>query len=686
MSNANNNVQISFGTSGLTRVLGALNRLSQAGQRINGAFTRDISRVASVAGTAAGAVGGIGVAAAALGAGSLAGFVSALNAAKQAAKEVSEELELTSTRAAGAGIEDANRFAGLVFAAQQAGIEDAETVVGAMAGLQAGLLDVADESEGMLTAFEALNARYEDFFTTDGEILDGATIFRNMSKRIDALPDDTNIAQALLPILGETDAFEFARFFELGSAEIEKFIQSYEQLTDVRDIDFELARSFRRSQTELQAGFFGLRNAFARGLFPDLSQSNQDFTKFTVEIRRQAERLGKSVGTAFAELTPRMIEATRLAGALLEGRASDLEDTPLKRAFVGIGVAVSAVSQGFLDILDYLATGETDAPWLVSTLETLQKISLAFDSVIAAGRSVADFFDDYLKPAFVGLNDIFSSVYEWFGVNEKPAQFALTAGLIAFSGTIATTIGLLGSLTSALVAAGAAAGSAALAGAGAAGGALSGAAGVAVPVAAAVGTGFALSSVYDLEESVAQATERAKLIAEEEGEAAGAAYLKTFIEAVAPQNRTANILNDALSKVPLLGRLSADFDGSSEELQVLIDQGSAEQAASGMSQALADFGLVLNAQKQHELTASLNIADLNIADGVARSLDQLNANLAASIDVRVPDVEAPPAAPAKTPISISLFPGTESFELFGDEDTAKKMMIEMRKAQRASLG
>lgn len=664
--NSRFDILINIGMNGLRRLLVGFNRIQSAARRVGSAMRRDMQRLAAVSGAAARALGAISKAALGLGAASIAAFVAALAKAKDIAGDVAEKLELINTRAKGAKIDDKIRFEGLFFAAEQAGIEDAETVIGALAGMQAAVRDLKDGSEDMRDAFAALGGEYKDFFDADGNILAGDELFKNLSRLIDDLPDDKNIAEALLPILGETDAFEFARFFELGSDEIEKNILLYKELADVREDDFKLAREYKQSLTSLNTAKDGLQIAFARGLFPDLSKSTNDFTLFYNSVKPQMEELGRRFGEIFRDITPKAIEAGNILANLLAGNGAALEDTPLKRALTGIGKVIKAVSSGMSDVLDYLSGG-TPAPWLEATIGV-------FTGIASAARDFASTYTETVKPAFESMGNWLDNFYSMFGVEGKSTQFALTAGLIAFSGTITTLIGTLGRLAAQFTAI----------------------AGPLLSIAGSIAalTGGTAFSVADVKRQF----EEAERHAAELGGDAGAAYYLAFLKEVPEQYKLFQGFNEVLQYA---GR-GVDIDGAIADLEEQLASADPIQIQLGtdsLKEDIADKGyfdiqssgsrFVEGAFDNAEKAWGLTSVNFNL---FSKATELLSGSIDKLVDgLSVPSAPPIPSLPGATTLSAApkepaiIQLGNLGYPVEGSPDVISSLVDAARKSNRARL-
>lgn len=436
------NIIIQVGLNGLRNLLLGFQRISVAAGRITTALRLDLGRIAGIAGTAASSLLKISAAGGAVASLTFGAFIAGLAKARSIADEVAERLNLINTRAQGGKIGDKIEFDGLVFAAGQSGIQDAETVIGAVAGLQAALRDLKSGSEDAQLAFSNLNGTYEDFFDQDGNILSAKDLFINISRLVSELPETVNIAEALIPIFGETDAFEFARFFDRGPAFIEAAIEENKRLAPVFEADFVAAEKYIASKKRLETARQGIDDAFFRGFNAQGSAFNNDIANFFSTLGPQAEQFGERVGKVFQDLTPKVIEFVDTLLNLISGNGATLADTPLKRALIGVGIVITAIGQGLQDVADYLQ-GNPPAPWL----ETL---ILVFTAASDALKGFATLYTEVLAPAIGGLTEILSGLYEMLGVDGAAKQVAITVALLAFSGTIISITTNIGKLIGAL--------------------------------------------------------------------------------------------------------------------------------------------------------------------------------------------------------------------------------------------
>jgi hypothetical protein len=633
---------------GLTTVARGFAQLRDAGERSARtlragaqAVTRDIQRVATVAKTAAKGVSLVGGAALAVGAGGVAILNKSLRDTASLSREVAEEIDELQKTANSFGIEDGRTLGGLRFAAANEGAS-AGAVDKALAALQLLAEDALNGEERALELFSLVGARYGDIVDELGNVRSGDQLFLAIAERFSELSPEVNRSALAMQLFGKRAGPELVTLLNSGRGAIESYIGDFNELRAIGDGDVALVGAFKAQQDRRLAAFDGLRTAVARNFLPALQQVDQQLELFFVEQRGAAATFGAVAGGFVVEFVPKLLEAGRVLAALLTGRAAELEDTPLKRGLEAALGLVRGFTSGIMDVLDLLSTGDLNAApeWLQSTVRFGRDGVEAISGLLVSVRELSDFWSGTLKPAFDSLVESVKSVYALLGVNEPATQLAITAALVVFSGTITTLIGKLALLAAGLVKAGAAA-----AGLGAAGAGAAGVAGAAVATGAAVvggatALGVAAVSSRNFQQQLDEATRVARELAESEGEAYAAAYMKTFLETVPQEFKGFSLANRALNF--LTGGRAVDIDGAIVELQLLIDAGGVEEGQAGVRRALADLGLTraedgtISGAAGYDLAARLQIREVELTGDAQRKLDELTGGMGAKLSVPAP--------------------------------------------------
>lgn len=658
MANNRGDIDIDVTLGGLTGVIRGLSRLRQSGRAAVGSMSDDFGKLRESLSGVAGGIGKIGLAAGGIGVASFAGLTAALTSARGLAQEVTEEITQLQKLSDGFNMDGAGEVRGLTSAGQTAGIEDAATFVGVLSAVSDAIIgmkgeleeydkaraggassapaaagessksrfpslstvgegkstdsaqpaqaeEIAEATSGaMMDAFHELGLRREDLFSADGTTKSMLEILKSLSAAVTANGNMDQVVELLQPILGSTDAMEMKRFLGLGPEEIQRLVDQSMSLTAISAKDEALAKELKKSSVMFEDAMMGLRNAFTAGISADLAQSQTDFALFSVQLQEQAEEIGAAMGGIFVRVMPVIQRVMSDALLLMAGQSEQVAEGPIKTALEGLFKLIDMISTGLLDFLDYLATGETDVQWIKTVGELFSQAAKIVDTTFNTLTVITDFISDWVVPAMSGL-------YELFGVDEPEKQLAITLALITFSGAITTAVGLLGKLAKG--------------------------AGIVVKTIGTVGSlaagagaviGGVAYSTLSLRDSALAAAERAKELAETEGEAFAAAYYKTWLETVPEQHRGAMAFNKIYEANDwlfsgLTGKKTAvDFEGAKKDTQAIIDAGSQEDALRGTELAIEEMGIKRNAENIHELEVSLRLKGLTADPGM---MEQLNA-------------------------------------------------------------
>lgn len=540
---ATKDVEISVGLDGVGRVNASLTRMSAAFSRVGSRFSRvgaglsrDMGRITSLAsgfGRVAGGISFVGLAGAA---GVIGGVTVALRGARDVAVETATEIDRLTKLAASTSTRDALTIGGLEFAAGQSGATESQ-IAGAIRAVNARIVSAVNSESN--AAFAQLGLEWGDILR-DGtnQARDADQVLVAVADAFSRLPDDVNRAALAAQIFGEEAGPALVTLLNQGGDAIRDYIEEYQELTGIRPGDSDIAAEYQDQADRTRRAFFGLRLAFSREYLPALTEASTALQEFATRNRAQIGAIGTAFADFLSGVAPRLLEVAQTAVDLLSGNV--VEDTPISRALVRIFDALAAVRDGVIDVLEFLTTGQTDAPWLQSTIAFAQQ---AFENIRALidmiGRFVG-FVQEDVTPAVTAAFETISGFLSMLGIDEGPAQFGVIAGLVLFSNTLLSVIGLIGKTVGGLVRLGAAAASAtsaASAGAAGAGAAIGTGARVAAGATAAVatvGVGLALDSVSaaSLADDTAEAMQVAQLISEQEGDLAGARFIDAWLQEV----------------------------------------------------------------------------------------------------------------------------------------------------------
>lgn len=532
------------------------------------------------------------------------------------ARQVAEEIDELQKRANSFNVEDGRTIGGLRFAAANEGAQDANVEKGLVA--LADLAEAAANGEEIaLQAFSSIGARYGDLFDEMGNTLKSDQIFLNVSELFSKLPPEANRTAIAIELFGKKIGPDLVTLLNRGRSGIEEYISEYNKLRGIADGDVDLVGAFKGQQDRTAAAFDGLRTAVARGFLPALQAVDRELELFYTEQRGAAELFGQVTGQFVLGIVPKLLEVGRALALIATGQAGLVADGPLKTFMLGGIQLAQDFGNAILDLLSYLTSGDLDAApqWLQSTVKFGKDAVEAGLGLVAWARDMSDIWSGTLKPALDKLFETVSSVYGLLGVDEPASQLAITAALVIFGGTVATIVTKLGTLTAAMVAATGA------------GTALAGFVGLG---AAAAGLGFTAVSAQNFDAQVQEATRIAKELAETEGEAYAASYLKTFLETVPQEFRGAQLANSAVSFLTG-GRGGYNIEETVAKLDVIISAGGVEESAAGVRRALADLGLTraedgtISGAAGYDLAAKLKIAEVQLTPEAQAQLDAFRA-------------------------------------------------------------
>ncbi len=530
------------------------------------------------------------------------------------ARQVAEEIDELQKRANSFNVADGRTIGGLRFAAANEGAQDANVEKSLVA--LADLAEAAANGEEIaLRAFSSIGATYGDLFDEAGNALKSDQIFLNVADLFSQLPAEANRTAIAIELFGKKVGPDLVTLLNRGRGGIEEYIREYNKLRGIADGDVDLVGSFKGQQDRTAAAFDGLRTAVARGFLPALQAVDRELELFYTEQRGAAETFGQVTGQFVLGIVPKLLEVGRALALIATGQAQLVADGPLK-TFMLNGIQLARdFGDAILDVLSYLTSGDLEAApqWLQSTVQFGRDALEAGRGLVTWARDLSEVWSGTLKPALDVLVETVTSVYELLGVDEPASQLAITAALVLFGGTVATIVTKLGTLTAAMIAATVA------------GTALASFVGLGL---AAAGIGFTAASAQNFDAQVQQATRIAQELAETEGEAYAAAYLKTFLETVPTEFRGAQLANSAVSFLTG-GRGGYNVDETVAKLDLIIAAGGVEESAAGVRRALADLGLTraedgtILGSAGYDLAARLKISEVELTPEAQAQLQAL---------------------------------------------------------------
>jgi hypothetical protein len=687
---SNSNINVIFGAQGANHVIAAMQRVRSSAERISTPMVADLQKLRQVAGV----MGKIGVATAGIGVAGTAAFVGSLAKAREIAAEVSEQLTQIENNAKGLGSISANNLGGFAFAVRSAGWEGVEDVIGIGGAMREAAMAVKEGDEEVIAAFKGMGIQYSDLFEFDaskgafsGPLLGADEMLLNIAKRLQEIKgtvSEVSIDESLIKILGATDGAKMQSLAELQASVLDDRIDLWNALMSNPTMDdYAASRAFRESLHANEAAISGMKLAFARELFPVLTESNAKFQQFALDNQGRIEALGGVFADFASDLEPLLLRVAELVLDVAVG-GGDLEDTPLTKFVQRALDLITGFKDGLIDVLDYMTTGKTDVPWLESAIAFFQEFRSELLAVVEDLRSFYSVIADDVAPAvseFVGWIDQMLSA---LGVESSGGQLAVVAGLVLFSNTLITSIGLVGKLITGLGRLGFAAGSAVLSAGGAGAGAGAAAAGGAA-IAATAGAGVALlagsawlnKSTADMQEETEQAAEKAKQLAKTHGQAYAAAYLRAFLDQATDTKTGFSAAKWLTEKLGF-----SDLEGTKAKLDVIIAGGDASEAIAGAAEAFRDFGWEVRRDGQIEISAGITVSALEL-DAVAQAqlgrmqdtlrIDAAAAGLADRASIPTPDYSAPSdvgAAQQRVPVLIQIGAGQPISGLSADSPDA----------------
>ncbi|UFM66802.1 hypothetical protein LOS78_12785 [Paracoccus sp. MA] len=748
MSGKNADIAVKFGVEGEDAVARAIGKVRQESDRTSAPMVDDLPQLRDVAAT----IGKIGLATAAIGGAGLAAFSAALGKSKEIATDVAGELQALHDGANKLGSVSANNLGGFAFAVKAGGLNGLSDVM----SLGESLLDVArkvrDYDEATVEALHNIGSEYQDLFEFDpdelrwsGRSLGADDMLLATINRLQMAGTTVDeVMEKFTPLIGRSGAAQIAGLLEAGSDQLEGLIDYYDLLANIQEDDYAAAFAFQRSMEVREAAIFGLKMAFARELYPTLTESNQKFADFAIANRDRIGLLGQAfadfngvVGSLFSEIGEQILNV--VSGSEIS------EDTPLTRWMERVVELAVALKNGLIDVMDYMTTGETDAPWLQSTLSFFEELSQITTQVMAElaefGGVLKEKVWPHLKAFIEWSNKMLESLT---GIDNYFATGAIIAGLVLFSGTIATVAGSVLTLTAGVLklsgglaglvtrlgllsgagrlaaggvgALGAGLATAARTGfisaglgvdgylsrmgassvvAGGAGVAAGSLVGGAIALAPGATAGWLAKSSADLEAGFEVVSARAEEIAAEHGQAAAAAYMQAFLDNRPDEQTGFKVANWMAGLVGM----DVDLDGARDDLNKIMEGADPSLLAAGYAQGMREFGWSVDPSGTVQIGAELTVSGVDLDAAGRQSLSDmllvsgLSAEMSDAINPQIPDIGAEmeralrdagvtPTA-AQTPVIIQIPSGEEIPGFSGSPDAISQLSRATSAATRA---
>lgn len=413
-----------------------------------------------------------------------------------------------------------------IFESFQFEADDLNAIAGAFT-LEAGKALQGDE--GAIEMMRNFGLYKSDIQDANGELKSTDKLFAILSKRVSGMSNDLALLR-LQETFGEDDGIRLFKVFSQLGENFDKSVESYKALIDIKDKDYETSGELRNLLQKEGMAWENMNRQIFRGFVEPMSEAIAARERFATAIGDNVQVGSAAAGQFYADTWNTIADTAEQILAIITKVENGT--TPLENGLERISGLIETMALGLVDIVELIATGETDAAWLndlITSFETFR-------------TKVTEVYND-LKALWTGIDEFLTA----FGIDETWEQVGVIAGLILFQKTIVSVIGSVGKMvlwigkltgaTAALGSAATAAGSAATAAAGgAANGVLatSAAAGV-KKVAAKAGIMATLWTAVDDAEMInytEKAYARALEISKEHGDAAGAGYLKAMMDAL----------------------------------------------------------------------------------------------------------------------------------------------------------
>lgn len=629
-------IDIDVSISGLGNAQRSLARLGIAGQRLSVAFggvgkgiNSDFARVGRTISTVSTSITKLGGLAAAISfagaAGSIGLLVTGLNKASSITLGVAERIDGLEKESKGTMLKGAAEVGGLKYALEQSGAK-AEESSKFIATMNEIAMDAVNGDEEARRKLHKIGIHWEDLLDQNGNMRSTIEMIGLMSESFKDLGKDQQKFIGLTELFGKKLGISVANLFDGGGDELRKTIAEYNTLTDIRSGDAAIYADLNDQLNREQKAIEGLGNAFARNYAPAMTAASAARQEFFVSIRPQIDQLSTIMGAYLDELMPRLIKSGEILVELISGSGSNIENSPLKSTFETLISLATGFSRAVLDVLDYL-NGEAPAPWIESIIDNAGKAAEFVGGLVDALKALAEI----ALTAFEQIKPIFALL----GIDGDATQIAAIAGLVLFRGTLIGVAGAalslvsgLGKITGATKAIGVAASASA-----SALGTLIAAGGGVAGVGLLAGAAYTIKSTEDLKREFEKVTEDVKKLADEEGEAFAAAYLRAFIDNVPQEFKGAgfaDMIGGAFDS--LFGtNFKIDYDGARAEIDVIIDQAKADGAINdviaGAAAAFKNYGWEIDASGSVHIGAGINISGAELSAAVMSTLSSIDAEI-----------------------------------------------------------
>lgn len=506
-----------------------------------------------------------------------------------------------------------------VFQSFQFEADDLNAIAGAFT-LEAGKALKGDE--GAIDLMRNLGIAKSDLQDTNGQLKSTDKLFAMLSKKVAGMSNDLGLMR-LQELFGEDDGIRLFKVFSQLGENFDSTVRSYREMIDIKDEDFERSGELRDLLQKEGLAWENMNRQIFRGFVEPMSDAIVARERFAKAIGTNAE-VGSAAAGEFYARTWETIADT--AERILE-IITKVEDgtTPLENGLERISGLIETMAQGLVDVVELIATGKTDAPWLNDLIETFENFK----------RKVLEVYED-LTELWGKIDDFLS----FFGIDETWEQVGVIAGLIVFQGTIRSVIGTIGTMvgwigrltgaTAALGSAATAAGGAATAAAGTVAATAKQAVKKAGPIAAAVAAGKTAVDDADYMWYSDKAHDRAKEIAAEQGDAVAAGYLKAIQDAL-EERHGEGLFGGRLSRwvdENLGTDLFWDKDRAELEVALTVNEANAKEAAKGAMLAFQEAGgWPVDDEGRVQIGAGWSISGAELKAGVMEGVQaQFDAN------------------------------------------------------------
>lgn len=652
-------IRIGIGIDGTASVQRAFRTISAAGARMRGSLTsisggveRDFARLGSVLSPLAGGLDGIAKGAAAITLGgataSAYGLHRAIQSAREEAIETARDINRMTARAKGLGIDavkgitdsGAETFGALEYAFKSAaGLDDGDNLKDVISTLTEAVVNAAKGEKGDIDKLAAMGLNRPEIFYKKGtnELREIDEILTEMIQSTKKLTDAQLIAGSV-GLFGDEDGGAMASFLRMQDGELQNLMRTYADLTGMREADAQSALDITRALGREEASWKGISIAIMRGYGPALQQNAGRRADFLVSIRDDMQKIAEVFAGFSAKVGGHLEEFASKVLTSLRGVAGDISQGPVPGALDALAAAIDWVLDRAAELIDYVATGKSDAPWIAELQRRLDQLRDAIGGVI---RFFKDFFTA-AKDAWAGVQPFLEAanrLLEKMGANTGWEKVGIIAGLLLFrstiAGIVATTIpaliaavGRVGTAMLTLEAAGAKAGAGVAARAGGAVAGLVKGAGV-----AAVAYGGSVSIDRALRDE--QIAEKAAEYYRNAGQGAGAAFWLGVRKA---QEITGQDFSWSTKAASAVGGVFGGATIADADRQALAEIGNAtrDEIARGYADAMAMMGAQL--AQPLEVQAGVVIDQVDISAAAQRAIGLQYADLEIRSVLNIDDV------------------------------------------------